>query len=146
MKTPAGHEIYYTVIDKNAKEPCQAYHGDAGYDLSTSREVTIEPHSFMDVDIGIAICMPPNIWGRITGRSSTIRKYGLQVQEGVIDSQFRGQLFVGVWNHTDKLVKVDSGTRLAQIIFHEVKSFSWNCVKELPPSERGIKGFGSSGA
>lgn len=145
LRSPACHEIHFIIIDKAAKQPYQAYNGDAGYDLHVSRETVIEPHAFHDVHVGIAIAMPPNIWGRITGRSSTIRKYGLQVQEGVIDSQFRGPLFVGVWNHTDMPVKVEVGSRLAQIIFHEVRSFAWRQVDQLPPSDRGNNGFGSSG-
>ena len=139
------NEVLFTKTDPNGQMPYQAYPGDAGYDLYVSQTVTIEPHTFKDVHTGIAVAMPPGIWGRITGRSSTIRKYGLQVQEGVIDCGFRGELYTAIWNHTDKPVTVEAGMRLAQIIFYDVKSLKWKEVTELPESNRGPKGFGSSG-
>lgn len=126
----ARPKVLFTKTDENGKMPYQAYPGDAGYDLYVSKGCIIEPHKFQDVHTGIAVAMPFGIWGRITGRSSTIRKMGLQVQEGVIDCGFRGELYTAIWNHTDKPVSVEAGMRLAQIIFYDVKSFEWMEVKE----------------
>ncbi len=132
-------------VSGKGKMPTQAYTADAGYDLYVSRKVTIAPKTFVDVHTDISGHLPDGIWGRITGRSSTLRKHGLQVQEGIIDNGYRGELFVGVWNLTDKPVTIEIGHRIAQIILHNSISVRWIKVKKLKPSDRNTKSFGSSG-
>lgn len=125
----------------------RGYPGDAGFDLRVVGHHTVEPGSFVDLDCGIAIEMPNSLWARICGRSSTIRRRGLMVAEGVIDAGYRGPLFVGVWNLTKAPVEVADGERLAQLIPHlnvaEVVRFE--PVERLAESERGNAGFGSTG-
>ena len=75
----AGEILIYKV-DQNAKTPMKAHLGDAGYDLYVSRKTVLKPRAFTDVPTGVHVAMPHGIWGRITGRSSTVRKLGLQVQ------------------------------------------------------------------
>jgi dUTP pyrophosphatase len=128
-----------------AQKPVRAYVGDAGFDLFISRTQVIPPRSFADVHTDISAAIPEGLWARIVGRSSTIRKYGLQVQDAVIDQGYRGELFIGVWNMTDNQVVVNEGSRIAQLIFHLIVAPEWQEVKRLPKSDRGRKGFGSSG-
>lgn len=131
--------------DGEPKIPQRAHYGDAGYDLFVSRNITLPARKFKDVPTDIYVAMPHGIWGRITGRSSTLRKYGLQVQEGIIDNAYRGHLFVGIWNMTGKTVRIQKGTRLAQIVFHQIVSVSFRTKDVLPLSHRGEQGFGSTG-
>ncbi len=142
---PVIAEIKY-LVPNITRTPTRRYDGDAGYDLYSSREEIIRPGSFEDVHTDIAIALPVGYFGRITGRSSTVRGRGLLVCEGIIDNGFTGELFVGVWNLTDTTAHIKPGDRLAQLIVQEIVSISWRLVEELPKSERGNRGFGSTGS
>lgn len=123
----------------------QVYSGDAGYDLKVSQHVTIEPHEFVDVPTGLQIALPEGYWGMITGRSSTIRKYGLHVPTGVIDNGWRGDLFVGAYNLGPDTVRLYAGDRIGQLILFPLVHTHFVVVDSLPPSDRGTNGFGSTG-
>lgn len=145
-------DCYRVYIKKDAtqgqpRNPTRAYPGDAGWDLYVSRPAVIPPRSFVDVHTDVYIAMPEVLWGRITGRSSILRKRGLLVNEGVIDPGYRGELFIGVWNLREEPVDLQVGDRIAQLIFHHVVEISWCDVLEgeLPHGVRNDRGFGSSG-
>lgn len=138
-------EILFKLFGTTGKEPTRKYSGDAGYDLYTSKSQIVMARSFLDINTDVAVALPSGLWARITGRSSTVRKYGLQVQEGIIDNGYRGELFVGVWNLTDQPVEIPAGSRIAQLILHHIVECPWKMVEQLPDSDRGSNGFGSSG-
>lgn len=125
--------------------PTQGHDGDAGWDLYTSRPCKIEPNSFVDVHCDICMELPAGYWARITGRSSTLRKYGMLVAEGVIDNGYRGELFTGIWNLTNAAITIPVHSRLAQLIPHALVSTRWVEVADLSQSSRGTAGFGSTG-
>lgn len=127
------------------QRPTQAYYGDAGWDLYTSRAIKIPPKAFREVQVDIAAEFPDRTWGLILGRSSASRKHKLKVEPAVIDGGYRGSLHVGVRNTSWRWIKVEVGTRLAQLILLELIPMVWVPVAELSPSERGTGGFGSSG-
>ena len=140
--------IYFQLLsgEGSPRVPTKAYPGDTGWDLYVSRDVVIPARSFTDVHTDIAIAMPEGLWGRITGRSSTLRKYGLLVNEGIIDNGYRGELFIGVFNLTDHDRFIPAGIRIAQLILHWlIEDLRWEPTMILPPSQRQDKGFGSSG-
>lgn len=141
------NKIMFVRLGEGAHKPSRVHEGDVGFDLYVSRSVSISPGCFQDVHTDIAAALPANLWGRITGRSSTIRALGLQVQEGIIDTGYRGELFIGVWNLGEVATHIVPGTRLAQILFfeHVTPTPSWELVDELPTSQRGTNGFGSTG-
>lgn len=134
-------------LEGDAKIPFKKHIGDAGWDLYVSRECVIPPNETVDIHTDIRIDMPPYIYGRIVGRSSTLRKHHLMVNEGIIDNGYTGELFVCVHNLSDKPFKVDKGMRLAQIIFHLIEDVRWAQVDkiEVSSNKRGDKGFGSTG-
>lgn len=138
--------ILWKSLVATGQAPKDQYTGDAGCDLYTSEETWIQPGTFVDVPCGIAVAFPEGIWGRITGRSSTIRKKGLLVIEGIIDNGYTGPIFAGVWNLTDRPVLVKVGERLAQLIPMRLVPVEFVEVDELPETERGSRGFGSSGS
>jgi dUTP pyrophosphatase len=139
------HPILFVRMHPGAMTPTRSHDGDAGFDLYVSERTVLEPAAFTDVPAGIACAFPPGLWGRITGRSSTIRRRGLLVVEGIIDNGYTGPLFAGVWNLGDRAVTVEAGDRLAQLIPYELVRASWHPVEELPKTARGAAGFGSSG-
>lgn len=119
---------------------------DCGYDLTVLESCAIPADSFFDVDCGVSLELPPGHWGMITGRSSTFRKKGLLVLPGVIDSGYRGRIFTGIFNTNKRAVSVEKGERLSQLILIPMAVFPVEVVPELGKSDRGEKGFGSSGA
>lgn len=134
-------------LGEGAKVPYKKYGGDAGWDLFVSRPCDIPPGETVDVHTDIKISMPPYMYGRITGRSSSLRKYGLLVNEGIIDNGYTGELFVCIHNLTHETFHVEKGMRLAQILFHNIEDVRWSEVPELYTcvGRRGENGFGSTG-
>jgi deoxyuridine 5'-triphosphate nucleotidohydrolase len=127
--------------------PTRSHRTDAGFDLYVHKQTIIQPHEFADVDCGISISFPKGYWGRIVGRSSTLRTRSLLVIEGIIDEGYRGALFAGVWNLKQEAVKLEQGDRIAQLVLHETPptTITMRRVEQLPPSDRGTSGFGSTG-
>lgn len=128
-------------------EPVRHHHGDAGFDLFVAEDSRINSRQHVDVPCGVKMQLPEGVWGLLTGRSSTMRKLGLVVTQGIIDQGYRGDLYVGVWNPNDKSVWVRRGDRIAQIIPLPViaDSIKLKQVSQLATSERGDAGFGSTG-
>lgn len=126
-------------------EPTKSYEGDAGYDLVCSKSTAIPIGGFADVPCGVRVQMPRGVWGRITGRSSTLRRRRLLVAEGVIDNGYRGELFCGVQNLGDEKAVVEAGERVAQLLLHNDINLRTVRVEELGESVRGEQGFGSTG-
>ncbi len=139
--------LLYTLLTPTATAPTKAYADDAGFDLYCDADLVVEPATFVDVPLGVAIKVPEGTWGLLTARSSTLRKHGLMVAQGVIDCGYTGPLFAGVWNMTDQPVQITRGMRLVQYILMTNASLNVNAllIDELPKTERGASGFGSSG-
>lgn len=132
-------------VDPRAAMPSYAYPGDAGMDLTVVGRATLAPGEAVDIPTGLRIELPEGYWGRITGRSSTMRKRGLLVNEGVIDQGYRGELFVYVKNLNGHDIFIERGERLAQLILAPIVRMEIEEVGWIADSERGEKGFGSSG-
>ena len=132
--------------------PSRVYRGDAGYDLPVARRTVIPPSTFVDVPLAYRLAPPPGVWLRLTGRSSTLRKYGLLANDGILDEGYRGPLYAGMWNlGHDGPVVLEAGMRVVQVIPHRVVADSLvverrGSIAELRHGERGEKGFGSSGS
>lgn len=135
------------VLEEGAKKPYKKYVGDAGWDLFTSEECTIQPGETKDVHTGVRIQMPPYLFARITGRSSSLRKRNLLVNEGIIDRGYTGEMFICVHNLGTEPVTIKKGDRVAQVLFHLIEDVRWSEVEEIKPlaGERGANGFGSTG-
>lgn len=129
-----------------AKAPTRAKQGDLGFDLYLSEDREIPPLSFVDVHTNVAVQFPRGFGGRITGRSSTVRRLKLQVQEGIIDEGYTGELFIGVWNLTAEPVQLKRGDRIAQLIPMRHYDFQWLYTEHFLETDRADNGFGSTGA
>ena len=137
--------IKYRLLDGKNHSLNRSNPTDAGMDLRASQSFSIEPLSRQLITTGIALEIPEGFYGRIAPRSGLALKYGIDVLAGVIDSSYRGEILVLLYN-TDKLniFKVDVGDRIAQLIIEKHYNFDF-VNKELSSSIRSDKGFGSSG-
>lgn len=139
--------VDFQLCSKDAKVPYKKHTGDAGWDLYVSRDCTLMGGETADIHTDIKIDMPPYLYARITGRSSTLRNHGLLVNEAIIDNGYTGELFVCVHNISNKPFPIKKGMRLAQVLFHVIEDVRWSQVEEITPAvgKRGNDGFGSTG-
>jgi dUTP pyrophosphatase len=133
------------LLDKDAKMPTRANEYDAGFDLYSIIDTVIPPKQRKTVNTGIAIQMPEHMAGLIWPRSGLSVKQGIDVLAGVVDSGYRGQIMVCLYNTSDEIVVLNTGDRIAQIIFQEVPRVLMEVHESLGSSQRGDNGFGSSG-
>ena len=133
------------VRDGDGRQPQQAYHDDAGWDLSLAEEVTLLPGESKDIRTGVWAAFPDGHWGFIMSRSSVMRKYKVHITPAVIDAGFRGELMVLATNLGTEPRTFLPGDRLAQAIVVPVPRVEWVEQATLPPGSREQRGFGSSG-
>jgi len=138
-------DVLFTRLDLRAPQPKLAKAGDVGYDLPVLDGGEVPPHGYARFASGLAIACPPGVWAMIVGRSSTWRERGLISMMGIIDNGYTGELLSGVYNPSSSAVHVEAGARLKQVIFMPAITPAWIEVDQLPETERGPSGFGSSG-
>ncbi|HWL32518.1 MAG TPA: dUTP diphosphatase [Gaiellaceae bacterium] len=128
--------------------PAQAYDGDAGLDLAACERAELAPGERAVVGTGVAVAIPDGHAGLVLPRSGLAARHGLTIVNapGLIDSGYRGEVKVVLLN-TDarQSFVVEPGMRIAQLVLVEAASVRLVEVDELPESERGAAGFGSSG-
>lgn len=119
--------------------------GDAGADLQAGADAVIPARGRALVPTGISIMLPEGCAGLVWPRSGLAVKQGLDCGAGVIDSQYRGEIKVLLFNHTDAEFQIRKGDRIAQLIIQKVETVQFIKVDELENTARGEGGFGSSG-
>jgi dUTP pyrophosphatase len=141
-------EIPVTRLREDAVLPRRAYPDDAGLDLVACERHELGPGKRAQVGTGIAVAIPPGHAGLVTPRSGLAADHGITIvnSPGVVDSGYRGELRV-VLHNTDGRTTfvVEPGMRIAQLVVVAVAGGEPREVDELPASERGTGGFGSSG-
>ena len=131
----------------DAVVPGRAYAGDAGLDLSSCERVELAPGGRATVGTGLAVAIPEGYAGFIQPRSGLAAKNGITIVNtpGLVDCGYRGDLKVILHNTDDReAFVVEPGMRIAQLVVLEVPGVDPVEVDELPESERGVRGFGSS--
>ena len=140
--------VQITRLRPDARIPAQAYDGDAGLDLSACERVELAPGERAVVGTGIAVAIPPGHAGFVLPRSGLAARHGLGKVNapGLIDEGYRGEVKVILLN-TDRseAFVVEPGMRIAQLVIVQLPQVELVEVDELPPSERGADGLGSSG-
>lgn len=134
------------LLNNLARVPRRASSGAAGYDLTSTEHVTVYPGTRGLVSTGIAVKLPPGVYGRIAPRSGLAVQNGIQVGAGVIDTDYRGEIKVLLFNHSiDHVFQVSTGDRIAQLICERCELPEVIQVDELDETERGDGKFGSTG-
>ncbi len=141
-------EVQLRRLDPEVPPPGYARDGDAGCDLVTTVDVDLAPGERAVLPTGIAIALPPGYAGFVHPRSGLAARSGagLVNAPGTIDAGYRGEIRVVLVNHdrseTLRLRRLD---RVAQLVVQRVEQVVWRETDELPVSERGEGGYGSTG-
>jgi dUTP pyrophosphatase len=140
-------ELALRRLRDDAVLPERAYSGDAGLDLAACDRYELAPGERAVVGTGLAVAIPEGYAGFVQPRSGLAARHGLSVVNapGLIDSGYRGEIRVVLLN-TDaaETFVVEPGMRIAQLVVLPLPELELVEVEELPESERGVRGFGSS--
>jgi dUTP pyrophosphatase len=142
------------MLSPNAQLPSYGSEGAIGLDLysllrdedAEAFRVKFEPLQRRLIRTGIAVEIPHGYYGRIAPRSGIALKRGLDVMAGVIDADYRGEIFVLLVNLTNRDVFVGDGERIAQLILERADKFEPKWDEHLNNTVRGADGFGSTGS
>jgi dUTP pyrophosphatase len=141
-------ELPVARLRDDALLPAQAYDADAGLDLAACERAQLGPGERAVVGTGVAVAIPDGHAGLVLPRSGLAARHGLTIVNapGLIDSGYRGEVKVILLNtDAQETFVVEPGMRIAQLVLVEAASVRLVEVDELPESERGAAGFGSSG-
>ena len=141
-------ELPIRKLRDDAVLPERAYAGDAGLDLAACERVELGPGERATVPTGLAVAIPEGYGGFVQPRSGLASRHGISIVNapGLVDSGYRGEVMVVLVN-TDlhEPFVVEPGMRIAQLVVLEVPAVDPVAVAELPETERGARGHGSSG-
>ena len=132
---------------ENAVLPERAYAGDAGLDLTACDRVELAPGARALVPTGLAVAIPDGYAGYVQPRSGLAARHGISIVNtpGLVDAGYRGELLVNLVNlDARETFVIEPGMRIAQLVVLELPEVAPYEVDELPESERGVRGFGSS--
>ena len=125
--------------------PKYAHAEDAGADLTASQKMLIPPRDRLLVATGIRLEIPEGHVGLIWPRSGLAVKKGIDCGAGVIDSHYRGEIKVLLFNHSDKEFQIEQGDRIAQLLIQKIERVEFLAADQLSETTRGQMGFGSTG-
>ena len=134
-------------LGEGAIVPSQATSTDAGWDVYANQDINIPLYGLKLVPTGLSIELPDGYEAQVRGRSGNALKRGLTIGQGVgtIDAGYRGEVGVLIKNMNPYGVDIAKGDKIAQLVIKEVPKVTWKPAGELSTSDRGEKGFGSSG-
>lgn len=119
----------------------------AGADIRSNEDKIIPAHGRALVKTGLCVAIPAGYEIQVRPRSGLALKKGITVLNtpGTIDADYRNEIGVILFNTTDEDFEVKMGDRIAQLVLNKVEQIEWEEVDELPESDRGLGGFGSTG-
>lgn len=142
-------EIKIKFIDENdiTELPEYTTDGSSGMDIRSSITKTLGPHEVFAIPTNISVEIPDGLELQIRPRSGLAIKNGITVLNtpGTIDSSYRGEIKVILYNVTDNHYNILKGDRIAQLVLSKVDKVKWNKVDSLSVTERGSGGFGHTG-
>lgn len=131
-------------LESNAIMPTRAHSTDAGLDLYSPYNQEVPPKRSAIFDTGVHIELPKGTAGLIVSKSGLSTKYNL-LSSGLIDEGYTGSIRVQLYNHSDQWYNVKRGDKISQLVVIPILTPDLELVDELESTERGDKGFGSSG-
>ncbi len=127
--------------------PTYAHPGDAGMDVRSIEELTLDPGARALVHTGLVFQLPPDAEAQVRPRSGLALKYGVTVlnSPGTIDAGYRGEVGVILVNLGQRPFKIEKGMKIAQVVVSRVEQAEIVDVQETDETDRGSGGFGSTG-
>ena len=140
-------QISFTRLDKELPPPTRSHAGDAGVDLHARGPAKLAPGERETVPTGIAVAIPDGYAGLVVPRSGLASLFGVGVvnSPGLVDSGYRGEIAVILINLGSETVTIERGDRIAQLVIVPVHEADFIEQEQLPGSDRGAGGFGSTG-
>jgi dUTP pyrophosphatase len=141
-------KVLITRLDESIPLPSYTKPGDAGADLTSRIDITLQPGERALVPTGISIALPNGYVALVHPRSGLAIKHGVTMvnSPGTVDAGFRGELQIILINHDPKdSISFKRGDRIAQLVIQQVERAEFVEVDSLPGSDRGSGGFGSTG-
>ena len=141
-------EVY--IINESPFElPSYATVDSAGVDLKAflDKPLELKPLERKIIRTGIKLALPEGFEAQVRPRSGLAAKHGISIlnSPGTIDSDYRGEIGVILVNLSNQTFTVNSGDRIAQLVLKKYEKINWKIIKELPKTNRGFGGFGSTG-
>ena len=135
------------LLNPQATIPAHGSAEAAGWDVCACQSCLIQPKTVAKISTGIAVETPKNCFMGIFARSGKATKQGLRPANcvGIVDSDYRGEVIVPLYNDSDKTQKVEKGEKIAQLIILPYVTWDIQIVNELDDTARGEGGFGSTG-
>lgn len=141
----AALRLRFVRLSEHATAPTRGSARAAGYDLYSAYDCTIPPMEKALVKTDIQIALPSGCYGRVAPRSGLAAKHFIDVGAGVIDEDYRGNVGVVLFNFGKEKFEVKKGDRIAQLICERIYYPEIEEVQGLDDTERGSRGFGSTG-
>lgn len=141
----SNQTLFVKRLSEFATIPVRASSGAAGYDLSAAYDSIVMAHGKTLIATDLSIAVPANTYGRIALRSGLAHKHFIDVGAGVIDSDYRGNVCVLLFNHSSEIFHVKAGDRIAQLILEHIIMAEVIEVNDLTVTNRNTDGFGSTG-
>lgn len=138
-------KIKIKLLSEWAKTPTRGTEESAGYDLYAAQNGEIDPLKRSLIKTNISIAIPKGYYGRIAPRSGLAYKNGIDVMAGVIDSDYRGDVGVILYNTGADIFNVKQGDRIAQLIIEKCHVADWDLAEDLSDTDRGEGGYGHTG-
>ena len=135
-------------LTETAKLPVKNQEGDMGYDIFSDEDITLTTNKKDKISTGIAIELPKGYGAFLVGRSGLTSKTLLRINLGVIDNGYRGELHIMndiIYKGSNETVRIEKGDKIAQMIILPIFDGEVVEVDEVSETDRGDKGFGSSG-
>ena len=132
-------------LDKGARMPVRAHNTDAGLDLHSMEIATIFPGESWTFDTGVHIALEPGTYGKIESKSGLNIKHDVVSCGGVVDEGFTGSIRVKLYNLGHEAYTFYPGDKIAQLVIMPYLAPEMELVEELDETERGSRGFGSTG-
>lgn len=125
--------------------PSYSHPEDAGADLKASESSIVPARGKALVSTGLCLELPEGHVGLIWPRSGLAVKHSIDCGAGVIDSTYRGEIKVLLFNHSDENFTIESGNRIAQLLVQKIEHINFISVDSLEKTQRNEAGFGSTG-
>lgn len=132
-------------LNKEAPIPAYGHKGDAAFDLYTAEKTSVAPNERKSIPVGIQMEIPKGYAGLIWDKSGLSHNNGIKTLGGVIDAIFRGEVRVGVINLGNEPYVFEKNQKVAQMIIQKVEEVEIEEVEKLTETDRGDKGWGSTG-